>query len=273
MKVYRDYLGFIEIDRLPIKKVEEISSFNSFTFLLNGERYYFKELKNTSQCYNELIGYELARDFGFNAVPYDMASYDGFCGYLSKNYMKDSYVFLEDILIKYYSYTRNKCNLNDVIIAISEKYSKSVVENLRIELVKLLMFDIIIANYDRHDRNIIIDEERGCLAPISDNEMLLSDDAMFEHYYCFKIKESDAYALDGLLEYLSDEELKFFLKKVEIINKDNIASVMERVEKRIGCPMINVLKAELVKRFNINYSYLLRAIKKEIESRMTLKKK
>lgn len=273
MEAERDYLGFIDLDKLHIKNKKVINVFNSFSFIFNGKRYFFKELKNTNQCYNELIGYELARDFGLLAVPYDLASYDGFCGYISENYLRDGYVYLEDILKKYYSNTRYKNNLNDAVIAISNVYSEEFANNIRFDLIKLLMFDIIIGNYDRHDKNIIIDEKHARLGVVPDNEMMLSSDAMYNQYYGFKMFDGDRNTLDNLLSYLDEDGLRFFMSKIQIISNENIESVMKRVETKIGRPMIAPLKQELNKKFGDYYRYLVRVVQKELDSRLILRKK
>ena len=123
MHFKRDHMGFIELEKLPIKERQVINVFNACTFLLKGKRYYFKELKNTNRCYNELVGYELAKDFGMEAVPYDIASYDGFIGYLSEDYMKPGYSCLDDLYDKYFEHdTRNRCNLDDVSMFLRDTY-------------------------------------------------------------------------------------------------------------------------------------------------------
>ena len=272
MKFKKDHLGYIELEKLSLKNKEEINQLHSFTFLYLGKRYFFKEAKNVSQSYNELIGYELAKDFGLEAVPYDLASYNGHVGFLSQDYMKDGYVCLEDLLVKYYGTDEGKNNLDDASIMIRDTFPYESSEKIISDLVRLLMFDIIIGNYDRHDQNIIIDTNNGRLAPVSDNELLLSDDAMYGQFYAFRITPDDKITLDNFLNYLSSDELFEFARKALIISENNIESVMSRVEKRIGHPMIEPLKLEIIKKFTDYFHFLLRKIDKEVEYRYTLKK-
>ncbi|MBQ4031414.1 MAG: hypothetical protein II625_06635 [Bacilli bacterium] len=272
MAIEREYLGFINLDKWHIKDKQVINVFNSFSFMCRKQKFFFKELKNSSQFYNELIGYELAKDYGMEAIPYDVASYDGFVGYLSRDYMKDGYVYLEDILKKQYGDSDHRNNLDDASYALREIYPEFA-EQVIHDLIELLMFDIIIANYDRHDRNIIVDTANGRLAPVSDNEMMLSDDSMYGQYYSFKMNSNDHNTLDNLLHYLDLEGINYFLSKIEIINPKNIESVFSRVEAKIRYPMIEPIKKQIAKGFNDNYHILINHVKKELESRKLLSKK
>ena len=223
-------------------------------------------------CYNELVGYELAKDFGFEAVPYDIAVHDGFNGYISQDYMKDGYVPLEDLYRTYFGYdTRHKCNLDDVSIFLRDAYPE-IAENVISDLIRLLEFDIIIGNFDRHDQNIIIDVKNGKLAPVFDNEMMLNEDAMYGQFYSFRMSADDKTTLDSLLSYLDIAGLSNFARKTLIISQNNMESVMKRVETKIGRPMDTKIKEKMIKRFNDYCTFLLRKIDKEMESRMRLTK-
>ena len=265
-------MGYIELEKMPIKKREETNQLHSFTFLYWGKRYYFKEVKAINQSYNELIGYELAKDFGLEAIPYDLASYNGHIGFLSKDYMQDGYVRLEDLLKNYYGSSEDKNNLDDAATMLRDTYPPEVAEKIINDLLDLLMFDIVIGNYDRHDQNIVIDTKNGKLAPISDNEMMLDSDAMYSQWYGFRMSADDKYTLDSFLSYLDSAGLVRFAKKVLIIQSNNIQSIMSRVEKKIGHPMNEYIKAEIVKKFSEYSGFLLRKIEKEVESRYKLTK-
>ena len=271
MFIRRDYEGFIILDKWPKKNIEQINErFPSFSFITRGKKYFFKEVKDSNVFYNELIGYELAKDFGLEAVPYDIAVNDGFNGYLSQDYMRDGYVTLEELYRVYFNYdTDDKCNLNDVSMFLRDAYPE-IAENIINELITLLEFDIIIGNYDRHDQNIVIDLKNGRLAPVFDNEMLLSEEAMYGQFYGFKMSRNDNSTLDSLLSYLSGEELYNFARKVIIISQKNIESVMQRVEKKIGRPINVMTKKSIISKYSNYCGFLLRKIDKELESRHRL---
>ena len=265
-------MGYIELEKLPIKDRKEINILHSATFLLRGKRYYFKEVKVINQSYNEMIGYELAKDFGLEAIPYDLASYNGRIGFLSRDYMQEGYVSLEDLLKQYYGTEEGKNNLDNVSIMLRDTFPSEVAEKIINDLLELLMFDIIIGNYDRHEKNIVIDTKNGKLGPVSDNEMMLDSDAMYGQWYAFKMHPDDKYTLDSFLGYLDSAGLVTFAKKVLIIESSNIQSVMSRVEEKIGHPMNEYIKAEIAKKYSEYFGFLLRKIDKEVEARYTLTK-
>ncbi len=265
-------MGYIELEKLPIKERKETNVLHAATFLLRGKRYFFKPVKQINQSYNELIGYELAKDFGLEAIPYDLASYYGQIGFLSKDYKQEGYVCLDDLLKNYYGTAEEKNNLDDASIMLRDTFPEEVAERIINQLLDLLMFDIIIGNYDRHEENIIIDTKNGKLAPVSDNEMMLDSDAMYGQWYAFKMNADDKYTLDSFLGYLDSSGLVLFARKALIIQSSNIQSVMQRVEKKIGHPINGYIKAEIEKKFSQYSGFLLRKIEKEVESRYTLNK-
>lgn len=270
MVQHRDKMGYIKIEELDIQNKSDIN-YNLFSFEYNGKKYYFKQVKNVNRAYNELIGYELAKDFGIECVSYDLASYNGFIGYLSEDYMKDGYKRLSGLLSDYYGNIYNRCNYNDVSSMFFDMYEEDSNELID-QLLLLIMFDVIIGNFDRHDENIIIDVENKRLAPISDNEMLLGEQAVYGGYFSFSIDNNKTNTLSRLIEYLPGTYREFFLKKIQIISRENILSVFARVEEKIGCSMNLAVKKELLLSFEKYYKYLMDKIEKFNKEKLALKK-
>ena len=263
----RDGLGLIRIEEDSIKNFNKTDKKGVYSFEYDNNKYYLKELKHTTNLYNELIGYEIGKKFGINVVPNDLATIDNYVGYLSKDYMKEEYVYLEDLLRSFYGTFVNKNNLDDVSFMFMSMYNDEVAKKIIDELINLMMFDIIIANSDRHDRNIIIDTKEMKLGPVADNEMLLSDLSLYDHYYSFSVKNSDGDRLEEFLDILSNEQLKNFKDRISIINEKNIQSIIKRIESKLGEPMVEGIKNRIIDKFKRNHKTLSKAVNNKIKKK------
>ena len=261
MDKYRDSSGFIDIEKMNINNITEVRNYDGFSFMYEGERYYFKRVRSIEHIYNEMIAFELAQDFGIESIPYDLASYDNNIGFLSKDFFNPCMVYLEDILINFYGNDKDKCNLNDVCFVLEERFPKEVKDRIEKQLIDLLMFDLIIGNPDRHDRNIIIDIKKGGLAPIFDNELLLTNEPYDDERYCFSLISGEKNTLNSFLSFMDEETVKKFVSKIDIISTDNIIKIIDRVEKKIGCSLNKYIRDNLIKKFAYQYYYLIKTVK------------
>lgn len=255
----RDSMGFIELDKFRIRDYEAVPKSNCFTFTYKGKRYFFKPTKRVEDIYNESIAYEIAKDFGIDAVPYDIASKDGEIGYLSKDCFRPGMMYLEDMLISFYGNDLNKCNLSDVEFMLQERYSEEFAAKISKQLIDMLMFDLIIGNIDRHDRNIVINEREEKIGPVFDNELMLNG-VMYGEKYCFTLFALKDDNLGSFLKFMDDDVVAKFITKIELVSGEHINEIFERIEDRIGAPMNSVIKERLIKRFELQYYTLLKAV-------------
>ncbi len=250
----RDKMGFISLDESPLNNIKVVNSHSIISFVCEGKKYFFKRTKSTNQTYNELLGYEFALEFGIDAIPYDIASLDGFTGSLSEDFSNYHYVFLEDVLTSYYGDDRCKNNLYDVSLMFMSIYPEEKVSDLLEDFRRLLMFDIIIGNSDRHSGNILVDSNSLRLGPVFDNEMLGNRDC----YFSFSMTGHDDNTISEYLSILSETELNLFRKKLDIISESNILKIIGKIEKKIGSPLVDGIKEEIIGRYRDIYNYLLK---------------
>ena len=203
MGMKRDSSGFIELDNITIRDYQKVPDSNCYTFTYKRKRYYFKPARKVEYIYNELVAYEIAKDFGLEAVPYTIASFNGQVGSLSEDFMKPGMVYLEDMLISFYGNDRNKCNLSDVEFMLQERYSSEFATKISNQLIDLLMFDLIIGNIDRHDRNIIINEQEERLSPVFDNELMLNG-VLYGEKFCFTLFALERDNLGSFVRFMDD---------------------------------------------------------------------
>ena len=247
-------MGFISLDRSPLSSIKKVDSHNIISFVCNGVKYFFKRTKFTNQTYNELLGYEFALEFGIDAIPYDIACLEGFTGSLSEDFSNYHYAFLEDILIGYYGNDIGKNNLYDVSLMFMSIYPEDKVVDLLEDFRRLLMFDIIIGNSDRHAGNILVDTNRLRLGPVFDNEILGNRDC----YFSFSMTGHDDNTISEYLSILSEDELNIFRTKLDIISKDNILKILNKIENKIKAPIVEGVKEEIINKYRDIYNYLLK---------------
>ena len=291
----RDRLGLINLKMDTVKKFGKTGKRGIYSFEYDNKKYYLKEFKNMLYIYNEMIGYELGKYFELDMVPSDLVNIDDYIGYLSVDYMKKGYYYLEDLLIYFYNTFVDKNNLKDVSFMFLCLFGEEVSKRITDELIKLMMFDIIIANSDRHDRNIIINMNDYKLGPVADNEMMLSDMAIYDNYYAFSVNNdgkcrldeflsmldgdqlnysklklellNSTNGLDEFLNILDDEQLQYFKEKLELINNKNIIDIIDKVQSKLEAPMIGNIKNNIISKFEDNYKTLSKLVDIKINER------
>ena len=177
-------------------------------------------------------------------------------GVISENFIKenDKFILLYDVLNEYFeeNETLEHNNFKDIYNALEYKYDSLIASKLINELKDVYIFDILVANIDRHDKNIgIIENDTISLSPLFDNEKILSKDSIYEEIYSLRL--DDKY----------NEEIKDKLEeKLWIIDSDNISKVFDRIENYINSNIPDYIKDESRYRFSENKKRIIKRLKK-----------
>jgi len=280
----RDDLGFVNLDFL----VAESLSYNNyvdkkrrvFNFNYGNIEYYFKITACSSDIYNELIASELAKDYGIPCAEYDLASINSLVGVCSKSVfgVEDKFYSIEKILEKEYGFIPLKYNnLEDIWYALSLRYDKNIVEQLMNQIVDLFLFDIMIANSDRNIGNygIIENKENVSLAPLFDNEKILSDSCIEYGGYCIAVRREDFFwcyrdlsdddnFLYTFLRISDSEYIKQVEDKLWVISEENILDVFSRIENKISSTIPIQIKKKMLEKF-ANNKYMINEVLNKVK--------
>ena len=275
----RDINGFINLDETSITNIKFVKSYNLISFTYKEKNYFYKSCKRINEPYYELIAEELAKEYDIPSVNYDLATYIESIGVISENFIKDktSFYTIEELLKIYYKDDiKGRNNLDDIIKMIKERYKNENISNTLInQLINIFIFDVLIANIDRHDQNIAIVEEDDHITfnKLWDHGNMLSSDAIEDGNYSLHVNREDYITrndniLEHFLEKYETTYMSILEEKLKIISEENINSILNRVEERIGNKITPFIKIEVIHKFKENNEM----IKSEIKKRKSKKK-
>lgn len=153
-----------------------------FKLFYNGKYIYFKTQPSIELCYNELICNEIAKQMKINCVEYNLAelTHNKVCykGLISDNFINKNQSYIE---CANFSFRENDglCgvlrNLDDYKLQKIYNFDRDEIE---LDLFKMIIFDFITCQSDRHDCNfgfIVENSNNGIptikVAPLFDNEL------------------------------------------------------------------------------------------------------
>ncbi|MBE6157373.1 MAG: hypothetical protein E7160_01050 [Firmicutes bacterium] len=274
-KIKRDNLGTIELDKLKLEslKIQRKAKYNSFSFIYNNKKYFFKRCHSINSIYNELLAELLAKDFGIKSAHYDLASYEGMIGTISDNFLMDgdNFYHIGEIV------NDKQNNIESIIAKLKEKYpNKDIIEKLKSEIIDILIFDILIANHDRHNENmgIIENDAEIKFCPIYDNELMLDYRSIYTGEYSLDINniESDENLVSKIMHLEDNTYLEKLTSKLSIISPNNITTKLEEIEEKIGVEINPNIKKNLQEGFETNYKSINNKLK-ENKSLVKIKKR
>ncbi len=233
----RDNLGFIDLDALGCTLIK------NQIVIIDGHTYYYKD--STVGAFKELVVDELAKGFNFKCAFYDLASFDGRCGLISKDLDSDgqSFMPMEDLLsifldTKNYITLSKHNNLDDIGLVLSYYYPEDVVQRLLSQLDELYLFDLMIGNPDRNCSNYGLVTRDGVVdVVIFDNELAFDTDVLYDDKNLLRRKGNGK-------DDPNDVSSSFVKEKLKLISDDNIERIFGQVEAKIGTPINSGIKSE-----------------------------
>lgn len=253
LEKYRDERGCIDFDRInneigldlfsPKKEVRGTQTRDKIWLHLDDDTVLLKTVEQSTNlegtCYAELITAELAKQAGFDAANIDLVRYNGYLGIISgkvnkegeqlhslREYIGDEEI--EDDPVP--EITGLDFVFDNMVEALGESdMSKADKYLLLRSLMKLMVFDTLTLNTDRHTENISFIERINngkkeiVLAPLYDNEFSLM----------LETKEED------LKEYLQDSNVFFGFVDAQ---EPKIAPKYEGIEDEMPCHYMNLIE-------------------------------
>lgn len=232
----------------------------------NKDLYYIKLYCGDDIVYNELIAEEIAKDYNIPNSFNDLVSYNGDLGNISKNIKDNNSTMVA--LSAYINPEEN--NLEDIQRIFIHLFDKETYVRLVDQLFNIFIFDILIANIDRHTDNLFIEsyDDNINFSKLLDNEYMLSSDSICFNYYTLGVDNMDFNSdceynmLKKFLEKYGDTIYFDLLKsKLWIIEPENFELILKRVEEKIQAPIVGGIREKLIKKMENNYKNIERVIK------------
>lgn len=280
--------GFIKVDEILEEIGVDTTSLNTilnsqlitkeanifsivFSFFYQNQKYYYK-CGPFASSYNELVCKELAKDYGYPYVDYDLATIKDKKGVISKNFKKENanYITGEELLSDFYKdepFIDRHNNLEDIWDALEYRYrnhpnKRQIVEYLMERIVGIFIFDIIICQNDRHPSNWGIEESENKIdiMPLYDNEKCLSTNQK-NTVVALTMDTSFVSDLLNTLESFESVSSKKYTdllnEKIWIISEENLESIFKRIENQTSYPMPDSIKDYYQNEFSIHRNRLL----------------
>lgn len=279
-----------DLDNMNINIEKEEAQTIEYTY--NGKRYMYK-ISKSGGFYNEIVAEKIANRLDIPCCHYILTHYNDNTGVSTELFDRTNYIDLYYIFkcvygkVTYhglldekrhdYKY-KTKNNLEDIWYALdtvfaTRKNSQEIVEDLMSKIVKVFLFDMIIANSDRHAENIgfIVTENSADLAPLFDNDFMLSEFALYDHDYSVYVEGNDYLTtnefinLDNNKKYCNTLE-KFFnisateyedeiKEMLEVISKESLEDIFSELEQEdVYIPQL--IKNKMIDNLSFNKKYI-----------------
>jgi len=281
---------------IKIDKTHGSLTDKSYEFLYNDKRYYYKNCKS-NEFFNELIAEKIAKRLNIPCCHYILTYNYGIAGVSSEMFDTTNYVSLREILrdaygkITYFGILdekktdglyKTKNSLEDIWMVLYKRYNsrenaQELVNKLMTQIVRVFLFDVVIANSDRHTENIgfIEDGENVELAPLFDNDYMLSDYALYDNDYSMYVESGDYFAkedysnfgtnqapqntLEKFLNVSASEYKEELIEMLKAISKESLEEIFNELEIE-GICIDSSIREKYIKKFELNQKIINKKI-------------
>ena len=253
-----------DFDNMDINR--EKGTDDAFEYTYNGKRYLYKKSKSKNYLY-ELLAEKIANRLDIPCCHYILTYKDGIADVSSEMFDTTNYISLREVLRDAYGKVtyfglfdekridglyKSKNNLEDIWFALEKRYGlrkngQQIVSDLMNQIVKVFLFDALIGNSDRHTENIgfIDDGVNISLAPIFDNDYMLSDCAVYDNDYSIFVDSDDYFAKVDFIGSINDDEQPNTLKKFFDISASEYKDEMNEMLSIISIETLEEIYDEL----------------------------
>lgn len=254
--ILEDLINGSEVE---ILEFDEATGYGKLCYL--GDIYYFKPPFRRVELYNEILAEELAKDYGIPSTHIELVVCDDKYYILAQDVEENGYKFITiSDIINDINGTNRENSLVDIWCHLEKRYKdKNQVEQLMNELVNIFLFDVLIANYDRHSLNygILESKDEVHFAKLFDNDNLLSKYSIEEGEYAIGIESEDNMFssenyFDYFIRYSDDKYINEFKTKLWIIEESNMLEIFKRIEERLKVNLPIDYKKDILNRMNKN---------------------
>lgn len=174
----RNKMGLIILDDCKILDKKTEGRKRKAWIDLDGKEYLFKVSESNYELWAEVISSELAKQCGLETADYDIATYKGYIGVLTPNFLKKYDTFSTgDSLYNYYKEKHSDLEFDNSVdgalnIINFLTRDPNEIKKLRTDLIKIWLFDGLVFESDRNSSNWAIigrgDNEKFEIAPVYD---------------------------------------------------------------------------------------------------------
>ena len=266
---------YFNINEIDAKLLYKDSNKSEILFNYNDKYYFFKTNLSSEDRYNELIAEKIAKKLGIKCANYYLGEYCNQKGVVSEVFDVKYYKSMDEFL---YSVYGDECfeknNLEDIWNALLINFNQEQTEKVMDDIVNVFLFDVIIANNDRHANNLglIIKNNNVELAPIFDNDNMLREIAMNDGAFFLGIERKDYYnylngeskkdnVFDKFIKISDSEYIERLKNMLSVISDDSIIEIFKELEKE-GVKISKEKQLDILNRFRKNYNIIEKKIDK-----------